>query len=974
MIPMGKKRCRSLVLGRRREFNRNGSVSGLAIAANSRRGQFTMKLECPSCHHILEFSAEPPSFCAYCGQAVGKAKTGNTVDYDPDAATLPPSESSAGTRGSIPEVVGGYRLLRPLGAGGMGTVYEAEEASSGRHVAVKLIAPEFATSKDAVDRFRQEGRLASTIVHPRCVFVLAADEQAGQPYIAMELMPGATLQDLVKERGPLPVAEVIAKILDVIDGLQEVHRLGVIHRDIKPSNCFLEADGRVKIGDFGLCKSLIGDAHLTKTGSFLGTPLYASPEQIKRERVDQQSDVYAVAATLYFLLTGRAPHQTGDAAATIARIVSDPVPSMRSVQQGIPPALDRVVLRALERDRKHRWKSLEEFRASLSLFIQSELSIGGIGIRAGAYVGDVLLFVLTRYIVGMFLIFMGTPVALSGFTFGGGETLSLSLILALAENILWIAYFTLLEGVWGCSLGKRWLRLRVCSSESGALLGMPRAFLRTLIFYMLVSLGQPIAAILTFTYLPRTRLPSVPTPDYSRLVIGILPWLWLIVGLAVAGCTMRKRNGYRALQDLLSGSRVVQLSWPVRGRKWREPAQEHKSARTEGLPERIGAFDIKGSIRWTPDEAMLLAEDAILNRKVWLWLRPQSAPPLSQARRDIARSARLRWLASGHAGERRWDAFVAPPAGWSLPGIITQQKRLSWVEARPLLEQLTEEMVATNRDGTIPDVLTPSQIWVQPDGGIVLLDVPTEGFPAEVRNGVEPEIHRGAMGLLRAVAVWMLEGQPRLGTGRPESIRTPAPKHAAHMLDRLVGVTEPYARVEEFHSNLADTHDRPTQVTRRLRTGHLVVQAVLLPIVFLLWALVAHFLSGLLIFGTEIRRPSPERLAILSATVSVSMLCVAGAFLCRGGWTLPMMGIVLVDGDGRIASRLRCAWRAFLVWLPVIALHSLLTSSLVDNDLALGGIMLGGTTLIMILYFFLTLVSPRRGLHDELAGTYLVPK
>src|SRR5208337_2581168 len=143
-------------------------------------------------------------------------------------------------------------------------------------------------------RFRQEGKLASSLAHPRCVFVLAADEEAGRPYIVMELMPGANLDDLVRDKGPLPPEQAIAKILDVIDGLGEAHRLGLVHRDVKPSNCFLEADGRVKIGDFGLSKSLVNDSQLTRTGAFLGTPLYASPEQIRKDRVDLQTDVYSV--------------------------------------------------------------------------------------------------------------------------------------------------------------------------------------------------------------------------------------------------------------------------------------------------------------------------------------------------------------------------------------------------------------------------------------------------------------------------------------------------------------------------------------------------------------------------------------------------------------------------------------------------------------------------------------------------------
>jgi serine/threonine protein kinase len=200
--------------------------------------------------------------------------------------------------------------------------------------------------------------LASTFVHPRCVFVLAADEKDGRPYIVMELMPGRTLEDLVRECGPLPVEEAVPKILDVIDGLQEAHHFGVIHRDVKPSNCLLESDGRVKVGDFGLAKALAANVRLTRTGSFLGTPLYASPEQVKSEPLTPQTDVYSAAATFYFLLAGKAPFECGNPAATLARIASEDVPSLRGTRPDIPEALDRVVLRGLERKRERRYKDL----------------------------------------------------------------------------------------------------------------------------------------------------------------------------------------------------------------------------------------------------------------------------------------------------------------------------------------------------------------------------------------------------------------------------------------------------------------------------------------------------------------------------------------------------------------------------------------------------------------------------------------
>src|SRR5262249_23938931 len=140
--------------------------------------------------------------------------------------------------------------------------------------------------------------------------------------------------------------------------------------------------------DFGLAKSLISDTHLTKTGTFLGTVQFASPEQIRHDPLDQQTDVYSVAATLYYLLIGQAPFQSNDAHATLARIVSDPAPPLRALRPEIPAKLDKVVLRGLERQRERRWRTLEEFRRALQPFLAGQLSIGGMGVRVGAYAVD----------------------------------------------------------------------------------------------------------------------------------------------------------------------------------------------------------------------------------------------------------------------------------------------------------------------------------------------------------------------------------------------------------------------------------------------------------------------------------------------------------------------------------------------------------------------------------------------------------
>jgi hypothetical protein len=742
-----------------------------------------MQVVCGKCHRSLEYSGQCPSFCAYCGQALGESTLKTPSASDPDAITQAPV--AAANLQQAPAAVGGYRIGRELGSGGMGAVYEAEEIATGRRVALKLIKPEYAASADAVERFRQEGRIASRLVHPRCVFVLAVDEEAGRPYIVMELMTGKTLKELVGEQGALPPEQAIALILDVIDGLQAAHRLEVIHRDVKPSNCFLEADGRVKVGDFGLAKSLVQDGHLTKTGAFVGTPHFASPEQIRTEPIDVRTDVYSVAATLYFLLTGKPPFHGTNTSATLARIVTDPPPPLRSLRPELSPALERVVLRGLERDRDRRYPDLEAFRQALLGLNPEPLSWDGTLKRVVANTVDVLLVVCT---IGCALQLAVTATLLAGVHVASTAVGAVGLL-------LYAIYFTVLERTLGGSLGKLLFGLRVCTTRSIDTPGWAALALRSLLFVGLM-------------YAPAVLLSDFTTQLSFALVFFAGPML----GMALVGSTMRPQNGYRGLHEILTGTRVVQ---PIRPRET-VPAsggwllsflhgRRQAPMQTGPLPQRIGGFAIRGALKWTATDKVLLGEDASLGRRVFIWLRPTNALALDKARRDVGRRTRLRWLGCGTQGDLQWDAILAP-LGSPLPDFIHGEGAFAWREARHLLEELGGELAAALADGTSPTTLTTAQVWVQEDGRAQLADLPLTATASDEDTSGTPQ--QRAIGLLARTVVLAVEGQPRSASAAAGSLQGTVPADARAVCDRLLGIGGEHDTVEQFLAALQQTADR----------------------------------------------------------------------------------------------------------------------------------------------------------------------
>jgi hypothetical protein len=746
----------------------------------------------------------------------------------------------------VPEIIGNYRLLRTLGGGGMGTVYEAEDRATGRHVALKLIAPQFAASRDTVERFRQEGRLASAIAHPRCVFVVAADEDQGRPYIVMELMPGSTLEDLVKQKGPLPPREAAARILDVIEGLEEAHRNGVIHRDVKPSNCFLDHDGRVKVGDFGLSKSLVSDQQLTKTGSFLGTVLYGSPEQLRREPLDQQTDIYSVASTLYFLLTGRAPFQTGDAMATIAQILSDPPKPPRQLRPDLPPALERVVLKGLERDRSRRYKTLDEFRQALLPFYHRQFAIGSMGWRLAAYVLDLcLLFVLSLLGAGVlastldinYLVLVMSPDELAMFNSDPSTRAAGWLCLS-----WWIIYFALFEGLFGFTPGKWLLRLRILNAEAEHRPNLGRVLVRTLVAYVVIHIGDIAALALTYFWnlsilAERPQVRDLDIADMREVMIaGLIWWLGWPAGVGILVSTMRTRNGQRGLHEFLSGTRVVRL--PER-RRHRSPWQVGTLTQTslplsqpDELPERIGPYTIQGALIWTPVNRVLVGEDVTLKRRVWLWLRPMTQPELPAARHAISRTSRLRWLMHGELDRWRWDALVAP-TGRPLDELIAHQGPLTWLQTRPVLEQLGYELARACEEKSLPESLDLSQVWIQENGRVVLLDVPGAdkqgGDASKAEESLETvEAASGevqSLDLLEETAALTLEGKRRRPAELGRRLEAPLPRRPAEIIEALTQ-RESFTHPGEFVKALSSTSAYQDEVTPIRRLGHLTLLAL----------------------------------------------------------------------------------------------------------------------------------------------------
>src|SRR5215207_3168549 len=280
--------------------------------------------------------------------------------------------------------VGTYRIEKLLGAGGMGEVYLASEARLNRRVALKILPPAFVADDERVARFEREARAVSALNHPNLITIYDLGSLDGLHYIAMEYVEGQTLRELAA--GRLKLKEILSVVSQAAEALAAAHRAGVVHRDVKPENIMVRADGYVKVLDFGLAKLLeaspdVGAAAETQAGAVMGTLPYMSPEQAAGEPLDARTDVWSLGVVLYELSTGRKPFAGGNRRETVNAILSvEPAPATEA-DPALPPELDHVLSKALEKDRELRYQTASDLRADLRRLGREIASSSSPGVR-----------------------------------------------------------------------------------------------------------------------------------------------------------------------------------------------------------------------------------------------------------------------------------------------------------------------------------------------------------------------------------------------------------------------------------------------------------------------------------------------------------------------------------------------------------------------------------------------------------------
>ncbi|OGV72811.1 MAG: hypothetical protein A3K19_28460 [Lentisphaerae bacterium RIFOXYB12_FULL_65_16] len=791
---------------------------------------------CPKCGTDLPTGVTPDR-CPRCLLQAGLG-SGSAPNPDVTATSAPDAVPPAASRLPLPgEVFGHYRIVRFLGKGGMGASYEAEDLQSGRRLALKILTAAL-DSNETRRRFLREGRLAASINHPNSVYVFATEEIGDTPVIAMELMTGGTLQDRAAAKGPLPVGEAVDVAVQIIAGLEAAQAIGILHRDIKPSNCFVDRDGTVKVGDYGLSVSSVArwDSIVTAAGAFLGTPAFCSPEQVRGDELTARSDLYAVGVTLYYLLTGHMPFQGKSLPQLLAAVLERKPDSPTLHRPDLPAGVCRIVLRCLEKRPDERFASYAELRQALLPYASAAPTPATLGRRCVAGIVDRLVLGAAAFPLS-WVVFGGWQAVLSRGR-EGQEPQWQDVQLGLLGLLLAVSYYGVCEGLWGASAGKALCGLRVADAARNAP-GLLRAGLRALIFEGVPSLPGYLAMLWLLQHGETLFGPN------GEVTMRLLPILalgysaWLILALLFSSA--RRRNGFAGWHDLASGTRVIE-----RAAYYARPAlpEAEQSQTPAESAARIGPYQVLETLRQTDAEEMLLGYDPVLLRKVWIRKLPTGSPPVAPSLCELTRPGRLRWLTGRRSDTECWDAYEAPAGNAFLNVIAARQ---DWTRVRFWLLDLAGELRAATKDGTLPAVLTLDRLWITADGRAKLLDFVTPGVscPATPDPAVDASADPAHARFLHQVAVAALEGQPvTVPQAQVANAAVPLPLHAREFLHALPDATSLELPIHQLQGLLG----RRATVTRLHRLA-LVGGCSVMPLVFCAFA--AFGLAMVVYFGAS---------------------------------------------------------------------------------------------------------------------------
>jgi eukaryotic-like serine/threonine-protein kinase len=308
------------------------------------------------------------------GSVVQDQEQAGSVKYRTRTATALPKieELMIGTL-----LNGRFRLEERVGSGGMSTVYRAFDETLERWVAIKLLQADIRGDDDQIERFRREARAVARLNHPHVVTVIDAGEDDGAPYIVFEYVAGETLKDRIRRMGQrLPITDALAYAIEIARALEAAHAELLVHRDVKPQNVLLDHEGRAKVTDFGIARSLEVEG-LTLAGRVLGTTDYVSPEQALGQEVTQQSDIYSLGIVLYEMLTGEVPYKADAPVAVAMKHVREPMPDVRRARREVSAVTASIVERATAKETKNRYRTVAEMREDL------EQALGVEAARAG---------------------------------------------------------------------------------------------------------------------------------------------------------------------------------------------------------------------------------------------------------------------------------------------------------------------------------------------------------------------------------------------------------------------------------------------------------------------------------------------------------------------------------------------------------------------------------------------------------------